>query len=151
MQAENFGFGPTSIALAVLSNLKSKGIDKYEIVFMGHGVALQLAKLSNLVDRYVNINTSNIKEMEDKKHLLGNVKLFISVVSPTGAIFAKNAGFKVCYIEPLFWFFDSLDRRLLNTDYFFVQRLTDTKEEEKRLEFYHENLIEVGWIFKKSV
>lgn len=150
VQAENFGFGPTSIALAVLSNLKSKGIDKYEIVFMGHGVALQLAKLSNLVDRYVNINTSNIKEMEDKKHLLGNVKLFISVVSPTGAIFAKNAGFKVCYIEPLFWFFDSLDRRLLNTDYFFVQRLTDTKEEEKRLEFYHENLIEVGWILKNQ-
>ncbi len=150
VQAENFGFGPSSIAVSVLRRLKMKGIDDYEVVFMGNGVALQLAKMTNDVDRYVNIDTINMVEMEQKKYLLGDVQLFISVVSPTGAIFAKNAGFKTSYIEPLFWYFDNMDKRLLGTDYFFVQRLTDTKKEMERLQFYHKNLIEVGWIVQEK-
>lgn len=150
VQAENFGFGPASIALSVLRRLRLKGIDDYEVIFMGNGVALQLAKTSNDVDRYVNIDTVNMDEMEQRKYLLGKVQMFISVVSPTGAIFAKRAGYKTCYIEPLFWYFDSMDKRLLDIDYFFVQRLTDTRMEMKRLNFYHKNLIEVGWIVQEK-
>ncbi len=146
VQAENFGFGPASIAVSVLKKLKRKGLKGYEVVFMGNGVALELAKLSNDVDRYVNIDTINIEEMKQKKYLLGDVQLFISVVSPTGAIFAKQEGFKVCYIEVLFWYFDNIDKRLLDVDYFFVQKFTDTEKEIKRLDFHHEKLIEVGWI-----
>lgn len=146
LQAEDFGFGPTSIAISILENLKLKDISEYEIVFVGTGVAMQLAKMSTLFNRYVNLDFYDVEKARDKFYLLGKVKLFICVTSPSAAIIAKEKGVKVCYVEPLLWFFNKMDKRLENVDYFVIQNFTDSQQEFERLHFFPKNPVEVGWL-----
>lgn len=145
-QTENFGFGPTSIALSILEQMRLKNLSEYEFVFVGTGVAKQLAKLSTLFDRYVDLDFYDEEKSREKFYLLGKVEWFISVTSPSAAIIAKEMNVKVCYVEPLLWFFDKMDKRLENVDYFVVQNFTDMKKEFERLKFYPKNPMEVGWI-----
>lgn len=146
VQAEDFGFGPTSLALSIVEKLIQKRLKNHEIVFVGSGVSMQLAKLSHYFNRYISFNITDENEMETKRHLFGDVKLFISVVSPMGAKLSLKQGFKTAYVDPLFWFFNHIDSDLEKVEYYFVQKFEDTEIHQQRLNFTHSNLISTEWI-----
>lgn len=144
--AESFGFGPASITIAVARQLRSLVPNEVRFCFLGNGVATQLAKTANIFCAVYEHSTECMGALEIPEEVEQNVLYFLTTVSPTAAKIAQERGWRVGYVDPLFWFFNSIPSHLESVDHYFVQQFESTEHHRRRLGFSPKNLLEVDWI-----
>ena len=84
--AEHFGYGPIATALNVVKELKK--YDDITLSFMGTGIALEQAKMSNYFDKIIECKTYDINELKKVKMILLNFDVILSSENQPGAKYA---------------------------------------------------------------
>lgn len=144
--AENFGFGPSSLAICVAKALRRLS-QTCEFWFLGSGVALELARTSNLFSRFVEHEPTRSQQVPDEVGALGSaLRYVVCAVSPDAVKLAQKTQAAVGYIEPLLWFFPDVPEHLSQVKHFFVQEFQSTQTHLKRLRIGHFPVVPVGWV-----
>jgi hypothetical protein len=147
--AENFGFGPSSLAISVAQEFAMYE-PIYERWFAGSGVALQLAKASRAFDLTIDWEPTKEESLPKLVKALGHrLKYSLSSVSPSGAKHALNYGGPVGYIEPLLWYFNEVPEYLSKVSNFFVQEFDDTSTHIRRLGMEGFPIFKTNWVTPK--
>jgi len=149
VMAENFGFGPASIAISISAELRRCWPGRVKYTFLGDGVALQLARCSSVFDACEEVDINDSRRLSEALERLPGIDHALNVVAPVAAVRMLERGVATSYVDPLFWFFDAIDPRLKAADNYFVQVFSDFESDKRRLDFQGPNIREVGWILPR--
>ena len=120
--AEQFGYGPIATCLNVIKELKK--YPNIELTFMGTGIALEQAIMSNYFDKIIECKTYDIKELEQKKEEFYKYDVILSSENIPGAIYALKLGLKnVYYMDNLMWMWDKLEDGLENLKGYIISEI----------------------------
>ena len=75
--AEQFGYGPVATALSVVKELKK--FPKIKLTFMGTGIALEQAEMSNYFDEIIECKTFDKNELEKFKNKILSFDVILSI------------------------------------------------------------------------
>jgi len=142
--SENFCFGSTGMLISLLSLFKHK----HEILFIGTGTALELAKKEGY-QSYIDIETSSKKFRKILNKKSSDYDLLISSMDIDSAVFAKKIGMKVVWLDNIFWYRDSIPPELASVDYFFCQKGISGDYVSKAKKFRISNFYLVGPLIPK--
>ena len=130
--AEHFGYGPIATALNVVKELKK--YDDITLSFMGTGIALEQAKMSNYFDKIIECKTYDINELKKVKMILLNFDVILSSENQPGAKYAVECGHEAVYfIDNLMWMWDRLDKGLENVKGYFISEIIPSKDNFNRI------------------
>lgn len=143
VSAECFGYGPITTVLNIVKYLK-----QYKNVcldFIGSGISLEQAKLSNYFDKYYICNTYDKNDLERCKSIIKQYDIFLSSENIEGAVFAvKNNIKKVYYADNLMWMWDKLPEELNKVSKFFISEIIPVQENLERIGKNIKNPLIVG-------
>lgn len=130
--AESFGYGPIITGLSIVEHMiKDKNI---KVDFIGSGVALEQAKLTNYFENFIDCNTYDFKSLEEKKKEILKYKVFLSSENMNGAIFAvRNSVEKIYYIDNLMWMWDRIPNELNDVTKYIISEIIPSKENYDRI------------------
>ena len=132
VSAEMFGYGPVTTLLNVMKEFPKDSNLQFD--FIGNGVALEQAKMSNFFKEYYVCNNYDINSLNHFKNIFSSYDALISSENPVCAIFGmENNIKKVYYIDNLVWMWDTIDSRLNNVTRFFISETMPCKENFNRI------------------
>lgn len=147
VSAESFGYGPITTGLNVLQELKK--YPNIELDFIGSGIALEQAKLSELFDNYYLCNTYDFNDLNKNIDIFKRYNVFLSSENVNGAIFALEHGLKnTYYIDNLVWMWDEIPSGLNNVKKYFISEIIPCKNNFNRIGKNIVNPVFVGPIRK---
>ncbi len=130
--AEHFGYGPITTALNVVKELKK--YNDINISFMGTGIALEQAKMTNYFDKIIECKTYDINELKKVKNILLDYDVILSSENQPGVKFAIECGHKsVYFIDNLMWMWDKLDEGLEQAKGYFISEIIPSKKNFDRI------------------
>ncbi|WP_240420355.1 hypothetical protein [Paenibacillus periandrae] len=121
--AESFGYGPIITCLNVIEKLKRRTVGTFS--FLGSGVSMEQAKLSELFDEYVECDTFSSADLKKHDGVFNEASFIVSSENIEGAIYGVKAGKKVFYIDNLFWMWDEIPQELGEVDTYFIAESLD--------------------------
>lgn len=112
-----FGFGPTSHALSLMTQLL-KTTQNAEIIFAGSGLCMEM--FANIRVKKFNINERNIDEVEDFLKKIENPHV-LACQNKFCVIAAKRLGIPCAYLDILAWFWNEIpDDHFLADNIFWI-------------------------------
>lgn len=141
--AEQFGYGPVATALSVVKELKK--YPEIKLTFMGTGIALEQAVMSNYFDKIIECKTFDFDELEKYKNIILSFDVILSSENQPGAKFAITNGHKnVYFIDNLMWMWDKLDDGLEKAKGYIISEIISSKANFERIGKNIENPIFIG-------
>lgn len=141
--AESFGYGPIITGLNIVKELKK--YNDINIDFIGSGVALEQAKMTDYFENFIECDTFDLEELEKNKKLILSYNSLISSENMNGAIFAiRNRMNKIYYIDNLMWMWDKLPKELNKVNKYFISEIIPSKYNFSRIGKEIENPVFVG-------
>ena len=139
LHQKNFCFGPTSILVNLLRILKFEN----EIVFIGTGTALELAKRENY-NQYFDVSTNSDEFKSIMKKLAKRGKLLISSMDSNSILVAKKLKMKTVWLDSIFWYRQSIPKEVSEADLFLCQRGIEGDYLQKAKDFKIKNFYLTG-------
>lgn len=141
--AEQFGYGPIATCLNVVRELKK--YKDIEMTFMGTGIALEQAKMSNYFNKIIECKTYDISELEKNKEEFFKYDVILSSENIPGARFALKLGLKnVYYMDNLMWMWDKIEPGIENLKGYIISETIPSRENFNRIGKKIKNPIFVG-------
>ena len=107
VSAEMFGYGPVTTLLNVMKEFPKDPNLQFD--FIGNGVALEQAKMSNFFKKHYVCNNYDINSLNRFKNIFPLYDALISSENPVCAIFGMESNIKkVYYIDNLVWMWDAI-------------------------------------------
>ena len=132
VSAESFGYGPITTCLNIVKELKK--YDDVTLDFIGSGIALEQAKMSNYFDKYYICDTFDSNDLEIKKDVFKQYNVYLSSENVNGAIFALENGLNnTYYVDNLVWMWDKIPDKLNDVKKFFISETIPCKENYERV------------------
>lgn len=143
--ATSFGYGPVSKLLTICKHLSN-----YDLIFVGSGVALELAKHENCFKniKEIDILTEHGKELFKKEILKAD--LVLNVLEPESILLAKEGNIPVVYVDSLFWMWDKLPNECIEVDRYIAQSFPGVREKLKNIGAEIKNFDIVGPIIDRE-
>lgn len=143
VSAESFGYGPITTCLNIVKELKK--YDDVVLDFIGSGIALEQAKMSNYFDKYYICDTFDLNDLEIKKAVFKQYSIYLSSENVNGAIFALENGLNnTYYVDNLVWMWDKIPEKLNNVKKFFISETIPCKDNYERVGKNINNPVFVG-------
>lgn len=143
VSAESFGYGPITTGLNVVKELKK--FPNISLDFIGSGIALEQAKLSNCFENYYLCDTNEFKDLKKYEKNFKNYDVYLSSENINGAIFALQNDLKnTYYIDNLMWMWDKIPEELCNVKKYFISEIIPCKSNFERIGNQIKNPIFVG-------
>lgn len=142
VSAEAFGYGPIATCINIIKEIKKQ--DNIQLDFIGSGISLEQAKMSNLFKQYFECDTNDFEDLEKNKEIFTKYDAFFSSENVNGAIFAQKYIKKVYYVDNLVWMWDKIPEDLGKVNAFFISETMPCKENFKRVGNVIKNPIFVG-------
>ncbi|MDD3048399.1 MAG: hypothetical protein PHQ89_00190 [Bacilli bacterium] len=143
VSAEVFGYGPIITCLNVVKELHN--FENVEMDFIGTGIALEQARMTNYFKNFYECRTYDLKELESVKALYLNYDVILSSENINGAIFALKLGLKnVYYIDNLMWMWDKIENGLENLKGYIISETIPCQKNFERIGSNIKNPIFVG-------
>lgn len=132
VSAEAFGYGPIATCLNVVKELKK--YDDIKMVFIGTGIALEQALMSNYFDETIECKTFDFKELEKFEEFYKTFDVILSSENINGVRFALKIGMKnVYYIDNLMWMWDKLEDGLENLKGYIISETISCRKNFNRI------------------
>ena len=148
--AEAFGYGPIATCLNVVKELKKYSVVK--MTFLGTGIALEQAKMTNYFDTLLECKTFDYEALERARELFLGHDVILSFENIPGAAYALKIGLKnVYYIDNLMWMWDKLHDGLENLKGYVISETLNCENNFKRIGSNIQNPIFVGPIRDMSI
>ena len=140
-----FCFGPISKMLTVSESIA----DFSDLTLLASGTSKELGKKGPF-KRIVDCNTENVVELEKNEGLFKESELFVNVMEPASAKFAKKLNVPSAQIDSLFWMWDSIADEVAESDFYFIQNFDGVKEQLEKFSKKIVNPVLVGPIIKEK-
>lgn len=141
--AEAFGYGPIATCLNVVKELKK--IPDVSMTFLGTGISLEQAKMTNYFDTILECETFKYEELEKAKDVFFNHDVVLSSENIPGAIFALKNGLKnVYYMDNLMWMWDEIHDGLEDLKGYIISETIPCDKNFKRIGGNIKNPVFVG-------
>ena len=130
--AEQFGYGPIATCLNVVKELYK--YPDVEMTFMGTGIALEQARMTNYFKTIIECKTYDEKELEPMKEEFLKYDVILSSENIPGARFALKIGHKnVYYMDNLMWMWDKLENGISDLKGYIISETFSCKENFERI------------------
>lgn len=130
--AEAFGYGPIATCLNVVKELNK--FPDVKMTFLGTGIALEQAQMTNYFDTLLECKTFDYKALEGVKELFLNHDVVLSSENIPGAVFALKLGLKrVYYLDNLMWMWDKLHDGLENLKGYIISESISCEKNFRRI------------------
>lgn len=141
--AEAFGYGPIATCLNVVKELKN--YPNVELTFLGTGIALEQARMTNYFKNIIECKTFDFKELENVKEIFLNHDVILSSENINGARYALRLGLKnVYYMDNLMWMWDKIEEDLENLKGYIISETLSCTDNFKRIGTKIKNPVFVG-------
>ena len=140
LTAQNYCFGSIGPLLYLADLLKN---NKYELVFVGFGTSLQLAKKFPF-DKIYEIDTEDPSRKSDLEAIIAKSDAVISCTDIPSIIAAKKLKKISVWVDILFWFWPDISKELFDVDLYIRERAFDASVNEAKFGSKIKNLQTVG-------
>lgn len=140
LTAENFAFGPISKLLFIAEKLKKT---EHELIFVGYGTSLQLAKKFPF-DEIYDIDTDNEKNAAKLRKIISTGDLLISSMDLSSIAIAKELSVLTVWVDCLFWFWKTIPELVLDVDAYIRELTIDDRKNETEYRNKIKNFYTVG-------
>ncbi len=145
LTAQDFAYGPIGKLLDLVSHMENKF---FELVFIGFGTSLQLAKKHKFSKVY-KIDTELSKNKNKLKNIVKDADLLISSMDLPSLEIAQELGIKNVWIDCLFWFWDEIPKIAQKADLYIAEISINNKKNLKKFKKKINNLLMVNTILPK--
>lgn len=143
--AQDFAFGSAGPLLYLASEFKNKN---FELIFVGFGTSLQLAKKFDF-DKIHELDTEDTKNMPKLEEIIKESDAVISCTDMPSILAAKKYNKITVWEDVLFWFWPTISDKLFDVDLFIRERAFDASVNENKYADKIKNLLTVGPIMAK--
>lgn len=144
--AQDFAFGSIGPLLYLADEFRNN--KKFELIFVGFGTSLQLAKKFPF-DKIYELDTEDPKNISELEGIISKVDAVISCTDIPSIKAAKKFNKITIWEDVLFWFWPTISEELFDVDLYIRERAFDASANEKKYGDKIKNLLTVGPITAK--